>query len=207
MTRKRFTPAEIAFIKQLAPQCRVKDLCDALQRSDTSGLLKLMRRIGIAGRGRATAPPMASDAVKEAWRQYQAQGSISENLPYWGQESGRRMANRHRDWAQGDDESLSELVGREPIAAIAKRLKRTSAAVKARLWMLGIRHKAVEYTCSKLARRLNISPRTVNKYCHGNPPRLRSWFEGHWRVVHADDAEWLLENYKYYETSWPEVVK
>ena len=115
-------------------------------------------------------------------------------------------ASHRREWTLGDDETLRELVGRESICLLAKRLRRTTAAVKGRLWTLGIRHKAVENTCGRLAAKLGITQSVVNGYCHGDNPRLRSWLEGRWRVVHVDDAEWLLDHYRYYDTPWRELA-
>ena len=202
MTRKRFCEKEIAFIELMAPLCRAGDISAALQRPSARGIQRVMAQNEIRGRQRGEVQPMAREAVKEAWRRYQAGLQISSNLRYWSQDSGSRTASHRREWTLGDDETLREFVGREPIRDIAKRLRRTVPAVKDRLWTLGIRHKTVENTCGKLAAKLKIAQTAINAYCHGNKPRLRSWLEGRWRVVHVDDAEWLLEHYRYYETPW-----
>jgi hypothetical protein len=195
------TAQQIEFVVLVSPYCRIADMGAALGKSVRSTQRK-MQRAGASVRPRST-QPLSREAVIEAYKRLQFGVVIGPNLHYWAQESGTRYANQHKLWTLGDDEVLREQVGRKSMLDIARLLKRTTRAIKARLWLLGIRRQAVQYTCGELARSLHVSQWTVNSYCHAG--LLRSWLEGHWRIVHADDAEWLLSNYRYYSTCWESI--
>jgi hypothetical protein len=200
----RYSDEELAFILAMVPLSRAEDLCFALKRSSAPAIRAVMRQLGIRGRAQGQ-PPLARAAVAEAWRRRQMHLPANTHLAYWAQEEGKHLANRKRAWTLGDDETLRELVGREPIAKIAKRLRRTVPGVKVRMWRLGIRSQAVANTTGALAKQLHVHPRTVWLFCVAG--LLRSWKEGGWMIVHADDAEWLLAHYRYYETPWQGKLK
>jgi|GEM_PF-6558334 len=228
--RPRYSACELGFLRLMAPLCRAEDLGAVLDRRAPSDILHTLRRHRIPGRC-IQVRPMALQAIRRAWREYQ-QGVQPKRdvLGLWAQRSGSRLCNRGRLWSQGDIEEVMDRVGREPLGDIAADLRRSRSAVSRMLAELGNNHLIYRYSCSALADALSIPRRTVNWWCHPRrvvtvltdcgqirrgpradaihewhgwrPPLLRSWLELCWRVVHVDDAEWLLEHYQMFETDW-----
>jgi len=124
----------------------------------------------------------------------------SARLEVRGGRRGRRFANDRKRWTLGDEELLRELAGRESLLSISRKLKRTRGAVLCRAQRLNLVDLAFRFTTGRLGALLKVSRHTVRTWC--NEGKLRGYFERTRRIVHADDAEWIIENYSYAGTDW-----
>lgn len=228
--RPRYTEQELAFIRLMAPHCRAADLGEILDRRSASDILHMMKRHRIPGRPEQIRP-MALEAIKRAHREFlKGRQPKLDILRLWAQRKGPRQA---RLWSAGDIEEVSERLGREPLADIALSIGRSRSAVYRMLCETGSAWRVYVFSTHKLADALSVSRQAVNYWCHPalihnvftrdgkyrkgprtdavrewlsiRGPLVRSWLELCWRVIHVDDAEWLLENYRFAETDWAQL--
>jgi hypothetical protein len=74
---------------------------------------------------------------------------------------GLRPLNRR--WTDDEEEHLTEMLGRIPLHAIAKRLHRTETAITVRMKRRGLAQRTEHYTANVAAHELGVESRTV---CH-----------------------------------------
>ena len=243
MTGKVLTPKMRRFILGLGPRSREGDLAIVLGLSRHQ-VARVRCRNPKARRYKA---PISRDAVRRAWQRWKAGEPVRiVNLICWAQTTGTRRgrqqenlpANRNRHYTVGDESEMEERIGQERLVEIATTLKRGRPALRVKLKRSGMLSRVYEHSCVRLARRLGVSPGTVNAWCHmrepaewlelvdtgevlaiATRPRLRSYLEGNpltgfhhaigkIRIVHADDAEWLLTGgYKGGETDWDALYR
>lgn len=231
--RPRYTEQEIAFIRLMAPYCRPADLGEILDRRMESDIRRMMGRHRIPSRA-IQVRPMALEAIKRAHREFlKGQTPNVDILKLWAQRAGGKTAQHRRQWSAGDIEEVVDRVGREPLQTIAHDIGRKRSAVSRMLAELGKSHLIYRFSTTTIAHALSISRQAVSEWCHPRHiitvltrdghyrrgprfdavrewhctrgPLVRSWLELCWRVIHIDDVEWLLDNYRFAETNWQEL--
>jgi hypothetical protein len=188
----RYSQQEREFIVIISKWARSADIALALNRRADS-VRHFMRRAGIPGRlpGRR---PMAPEAVRHAWRRFQAGQGVNSDLIYWVSDK----CGKGRIWTPGDDELLKERVGRFAAAQMARELGRSELAVRRRLRELNLAREQTRYSTRELARLLRLAARTVARW--RRLKLVRCYREGQRICIHGEDAAWLLA--RYWPDSW-----
>ena len=216
--RVTFTAQEDALLRAAGYKARLRDLAAVTGRAHRQ-LYRRMLALSVTPRKRGQ-PCLALPALRRAWRTIQdGAAALSPDLDFWEQNEGTQGSSARREWGPGDDEALDNLAGYMPVElpaedarcggqpreSISAVLRRTPAAVFARLRKLGLSSQTTRYTAARLAKLLGVSASTVRNWIYAG--HVRGWLQGGWWVVHADDAEWLCERdhtggYRWADTDW-----
>lgn len=202
-----YSEQEAAFIRLMVPHSSNAAIGAALGSSKAAITTFRYRDRCMYGRKRKPVP-LCRAATVEAWRRFQAGEDLRiDLLALWTSDSedpADRSA-RGRIWTHGDSAELFELVGTMPVREIAATIKRPFVGVKEQLSRLGISRMPYYWSTANIARRLQakgfkVGLDAITARCYSfRGQRLRSWREGQMRIVHRDDAEWMVENYEPYE--------
>ena len=166
---------KLAFLRHYARRATRSALRDVLELPLTT----VCRHAKVPLLGR----PMARAALRLAWDEYQQKG---ETRHFW------RHDGRGR-WSDADIEELLELVGKMPLAAVGRRLKRTRRACECMLRKVGWTPPRI-HSLGSLKRAFTPCLPAVQAILDH---RLRSYREGNRVYVHIDDAEWLETHYRH----------
>lgn len=160
-------------------------------------------KYNLPGRSKKDQRPVSLHAMRLLWNHYEKYGKLPPRLTLDSDDELDRLpsASRKKDtWTSGELNYLRDNWGRCHNSTLARRLKRTKRSI----WLKAKELKLPRYTQKGLARmfweqprRVKVSNVTIYSWCAKG--LLRCWMEGSWKFIHADDAEWLLENYKWRE--------
>ena len=137
---------------------------------------------------------LSKTALRLAWKDYKAGLYVNVERIVNMRGVSDRASNQRCIYSPGEALFVKQNLGRMPLEDIATKLKRTRTGVVSMLnSRLDMQGEAFANSVTALAADLGVSPSAVQDWCHG--PRVRSYLEIRWRIVHKDDADWLRKNY------------
>jgi hypothetical protein len=137
----------------------------------------------LCGAARPAARPMSRAGLRLAWDDFRRTGQMRR---FW------RHDGANAPWSDADIEELFDLVGKMPLACIARRIGRTRKACvrcleRSRDWSAPI-------SLAALIQRLRVGGPYIRAAVADH--HLRSYSEGRRLYIHIEDARWMLENYR-----------
>jgi len=164
--------------------------------------------------------PELDELLRNAWKRGRllaARRAIRQQQPTWSRYSIKRRAaalglngSRPRPWSITDvNHLLLSIDSNASLALIAKRLERSVAAIRKKLWDLGYRAESLGgYKVKEVAEMLSVSPRRVQYWVERKQlltkggritdRSLSAFFRTHqekvpYETLPADMQSWLLE--------------
>lgn len=185
---RRLTPGEKRFLKRYGHRIRIRDLAKIMNLSFHAAERMKSRYCHRSKGSRISLTTAKLNLQRCLWRLPGYPDLVMRTQPQ------PMSADRWEDWQLAH---LRCTIGKEPLAFIGKHLGKSRWAVYRKAREIGL-HLS-DHRIGRIARRLKVLQADVVRWISpgsgdGTGFKVRWYRDGRYKIIHRDDAEWLLAN-------------